>query len=136
MTINNIDDLRAEIALVKIQKTQQELAIKEHFSSPTAIFNTIFSGLTTPAVKKALFDPEDLIALVSRLFLPFALNKTLFRNSNFLIKILVGLVSQQASGLINNKTVSTVWDTVKSLLDKTKKKKPVDYGIPPDNESY
>jgi hypothetical protein len=83
-----------------------------------------------------LFDPEDLIALASRLFLPFALNKTLFRNSNFLIKILVGLVSQQASGLINQKTVATVWDTIKSLIDKTQKKKPVDYGIPPDSETY
>jgi hypothetical protein len=50
MRINNIDDLRAEIALVKIQKTQQELAIKEHFSSPTAIFETVFSAITTPAV--------------------------------------------------------------------------------------
>jgi hypothetical protein len=137
MRINNIDDLRAEIALVKIQKKEQELAIKEHFSSPTAIFNTVFSGLTTPAVKKALFDPEELVALVSRLFLPFALNKTFFRNSNFLVKILVGLVSQQASGLINQNTVATVWDTIKSLIAKTTgKKKPVDYGIPPDSESY
>jgi hypothetical protein len=136
MIINNIDDLRAEIALLKVQKTEQELAIKEHFSSPSAIFNTVFSGLTTPAVKKALFDPEDLIALVSRLFLPFALNKTLFRNSNFLIKILVGLVSQQASGLINNKTVSSVWDTIKSLIDKVKKKKPANEHTPQYSDSY
>ncbi|MBW4888097.1 hypothetical protein KXQ82_00155 [Mucilaginibacter sp. HMF5004] len=138
MAINNINDLRAEIALLKVQKTEQEAAIKKHFSSPSAIFSTIFSGFSSNPAKDNLFNVEDLVALASRLFLPFALNKTLFRNSNFLVKMLVNLVSQKASGIINHETVSTVWDKIRSFipLGKKDKKKPVDYGIPPLSESY
>ncbi len=135
MPINNIDELRAEIALLKVQKTEQEAVIKAHFSSPSAIFNTIFSGFGQPSVKKALFDAEDLVALLSRLFLPFALNKTIFRKSNFLVKILVNLVSQRASGIINHDTVATVWDKIKSFIPAKKEKKKSDY-IPPYSESY
>jgi len=136
MTINNLSDLRAEIAILKDQKTVQEAAIKAHFSSPSAIFATIFSGLKSPGIKNALFNPEDLISLASRFILPFALNKTIFRNSNFLIKTIVGLASQQVSGYINQETITSIWDKIKSITSNiSTKKKPADYGIPPDSEA-
>jgi hypothetical protein len=137
MTINNIDDLRDEITRLRAQKNVQEAAIKEHFASPKAIFHTLFSSFKSTDIKEALFNPEDLMSLVSRFFLPFALNKTLFRKSNFLIKALVGLVSQKASGFITQDNVSSIWDKVKSFIPfKKAKKKPVNYGIPPYSESY
>jgi hypothetical protein len=132
--INTVDDLRAEIARLKVVKHEQEAAIKEHFSSPMAVINTVFGSKS----KSGFFKVDDIVSLVSRFVLPFTLNKTIFRNSNFIIKTLVGLVSQQASGFINEKSISSVWDTVRSFISKkrTAKNKDVDYGIPPLSETY
>jgi len=138
MIINNIHELRAEIAVLQGQKAVQEAAIKARFSSPGAIFNTIFSSFKGPDLKSSLFNPEDLISILSRFLLPMALNKTIFRNSSFLIKALVGIIVPKASGLINQETIMTVWDKIRSIASNisSKKKKPVDYGIPPDSETY
>jgi len=136
MVINNITDLRAEIALLKGQTATQEAALKAHFSSPGAIFNTIFSGFKTPDLKGALFNPEDLIGMLSKFILPFALNKTIFRNSGFLMKALVGIIAPKASGLISHEMIANVWDKVRSLASKiTSKKKPAVY-TPPGSATY
>jgi len=45
----------------------------------------------------------------------------LFKNSGFIIKALVGLVSQKASGYINEDSVMGVWDKVKHLFSKKEK---------------
>ncbi|WP_448701576.1 hypothetical protein ACFGVR_05130 [Mucilaginibacter sp. AW1-3] len=135
--INNITDLRNEIARLKVVKAEQEVAIKQHFSSPSAIISTVFSGFGSN--KEGFFKADDIISMVSRFVLPFILNKTIFRKSNFIIKTLVGLVSQSASGLINEKNLSSLWDTIKNLIPQKWTKKsniPVDYGIPPLSETY
>jgi len=140
--MNNIQDVRNEIARLRAIKDEQEAAIKEHFSSPSAIISTVysaFSGGDKAANKGGFFKSDDLIGLASRFILPFALNKTIFRSSNFIVKAIVGILSQSASGLINEKTVSSVWDKVKAIIPQkwTKKTtKPVNYGIPPLSESY
>ena len=55
MAIHSISDLRAEIAHLKHQKKEQELAIKERFSSPTAIFDTVFSSAKKSSFSGAFF---------------------------------------------------------------------------------
>ncbi len=55
----------------------------------------------------------DIVKLVSRFAIPFTLNKTVFRHSNFLVKALVGLVSQKAAGFVTE-------DKAESLLTKGK----------------
>jgi hypothetical protein len=137
--INNITDLRVEIARLRVVKTEQEIAIKQHFSSPMAIFNTLFSS--SDKDKGGIFKMDDLISMASRFVLPFALNKTIFRSSNFIVKTIVGLLSQKASGFINEKNLGSVWDKVKGIIpkkwtNKADKTKPIDYGIPPLSESY
>jgi hypothetical protein len=63
----------------------------------------------------------DIVQLMSSFLLPFTLNKTLFRRSNFLIKGLVRIVSRKASRFINEDSVSSIWDKVKSFIpDKIK----------------
>jgi len=137
--INNITDLRNEIARLQLVKTEQEAAIKKHFSSPSAIINTALSGLGVDKGLGGIFKADDIISLVSRFILPFALNKTIFRKSNFIIKAVVGMLSQSASGYINEKNLASVWDTIKSINPQKwfskKNKKPVDYGIPPLSET-
>jgi len=138
--ITNITELRAEIERLRMVKTEQEVAIKAHFSSPSAIISTVFSGFGSEKGKGGIFETDDLIGLISRFVLPFALNKTIFRKSNFIVKAIVGLVSQKASGFINEKSLTSIWDKVKDVIPQkwTGKKtaKPVDYGIPPLSESY
>ena len=84
---------------------------------------------------------DDLISMASRFVLPFALNKTIFRSSNFIVKTVVGLLSQKASGFINEKNLGSVWDKIKGIIpkkwtDKTDKNRHTDYGIPPLSETY
>lgn len=143
--IYNIADLRAEIDRLKAVKNEQEAAIISRFNSPSAIFHTVtsmFKGSSADNKKEGIFgNGQDFVSLISRVALPFLLNKTIFRSSNFIIKAVVGLLSQKASGFINEKSVVTAWDKVRSVIPnifrKNKKdKKPVDYGIPPYSETY
>ena len=136
ITIRNSTDLKAEIYRLESVSKEQGDALKVHFSSPGAIFNTIFSGFKTPDLKGALFNPEDLIGMLSKFILPFALNKTIFRNSGFLMKALVGIIAPKASGLISHEMIANVWDKVRSLASKiTSKKKPAVY-TPPGSATY
>jgi hypothetical protein len=131
--INNASELKAEIARLKMIGEEQSIAIKARFSSPSAVFSTLFSIFPkSDGTKGSGFFSQDIFGLLSRVLLPLTLNKTLFRNSNFLIKTLVGFLSQKASHFISEDSVTSVWDKVKSLFEK---KKPTDYGIPPESEA-
>jgi len=129
--IKNIDDLQAEIGRLRLVRDEQGAAIKARFATPSATFSTIFS-VFVPEGSRTIFK-QDLFSLISRIVLPLTLNKTIFRNSGFLVKGLVSLVSQKASDFISEDSIIAVWDKVKSLFDK--KKKDADYGIPPDSEA-
>jgi hypothetical protein len=133
-TINNVTELRMEIARLKVLREEQGKAIGQRFNSVGAVFSTVMS-LFPKSEKGPKYDifHQDLFGVLSRIFLPFALNKTLFRNSNFIIKGLIGLLSQKASHYVNEDSVTGLWDKVKSIF--TKKHKDVDYGIPPESEA-
>ena len=108
-TIDNLTDLRNEIARLRVVKNEQEAAIKEHFSNPSAIISTVYSAFSGgDKAKGGFFKTDDLISTISRFVLPFALNKTIFRSSNFIIKAIVGVLSQSASGFINEKNVGLI----------------------------
>ncbi|WP_183562418.1 hypothetical protein [Mucilaginibacter sp. SP1R1] len=127
--VKNIDDLREEISRMRIIESQQGTALAARFSSPSAIFSSIMSLLNSGnhhedgAKQPGIFN-QDFLGLLSRIVLPVTLNKTLFKNSNFLIKTLVGLVSQKASNYISEDAVSGIWGKVKSVFNKATKSKP------------
>ena len=135
VTINNVDDLRAEIARLRLLKNEQGKALGKRFSSPMTALATLYSIFPKSEGSKEGFLHQDIFGIISRILLPFTLNKTIFRNSNFIVKALVGLISQKASHLVTEDKVVGVWDKLKSLFSK-KKEKQVDYGIPPDSEAY
>ncbi len=126
LPVKSITDLRLEISRLKGVELEGRLALGNRFNSPAALFSTVFSIFSGPptadGVKRPGFFDQDIAGLISRFVLPFTLNKTLFRNSNFIIKALVGLVSQKVSHFITEDSVVSVWDKVKSLFhhkDKT-----------------
>jgi hypothetical protein len=138
--IRNINDLREEIDRLKGLEIEQGMALGDRFKSPGAIFSTIFSifsGRPNADGTKNSFWDQDIVGVISRFLLPFTLNKTLFRNSNFIVKTLVGLVSQKASHFITEDSVVALWDKVKGLFNKKDgEEHPEHKGVPPLSETY
>jgi len=122
--IKNSWDLRQEIIRLKGVEEEQAVAIKARFSSPVAVLTTLYSlfpkANNTGENKTNIFN-QDFVSILSRFLIPLTLNKTLFKNSGFIIKALVGLVSQKASGYINEDSVISVWDKIKHLFSKKEK---------------
>ncbi len=144
LPIRNINDLKVEIARLKEVKDEQEFILKQRFGSPSAIFASIYSLFSGShgsdgGSKSSIFD-QDFVALLSRILLPFTLNKTLFKNSGFIVKTLVGLVSQKASRFINEDSVTGIWDKAKSIFSNLTGKKsdetPEHKGVPAFSETY
>jgi hypothetical protein len=126
--IKNIEDLQEEISRIRVVEEQQGAALATRFNSPSAIFSSfislINSGNKDGEKHPSIFN-QDFLGLLSRIVLPVTLNKTLFKRSNFLVKTLVGLVSQKASNYISGDAVHGIWDKVKSaFFDVLSKKKP------------
>ena len=124
--VKNIFDLQSEIIRLEKAKQEQEIVLKQRFSSPSAIFASVKSifpkspegaGSSSGSGAGSFLSP-DILSLVSRFVLPIALNKTLFKKSGFIVKTLVGLASQKASSYISEDSVTSVWGRVKSLFGK------------------
>ncbi len=123
LPVQNITDLQQEILRLEALRQQQKINLKHRFESPSAIFataKTLFPRNHEQTNKNNLFN-QDILGLISRVVLPFTLNKTLFKNSNFLVKTLIGLISQKASTYINEDSVTGVWGKMKNLLNKLPK---------------
>jgi hypothetical protein len=136
MSIKNSSDLKAEIVRLRALNQQQSFELKARVNTPSALFHTIFSlfpKFPGDGPKSNILN-QDFFGILSRILLPLTLNKTLFRNSNFLVKAVVGFLSQKASHFISEDSVVGVWNKVKSIFEK--KHKTTDYGIPPDSETY
>ena len=125
--IKNAHDLKVEIARLKNLEVDQAVALKARFNGPAAIFSTLLSVFpkspTVDGVKSAGFFDQDFLGLISRVALPFALNKTVFKHSNFIVKTLVGILSQKASHYISEDAVGGIWSKAKSMFSKIMKKK-------------
>jgi len=125
--VKNIFDLQSEIIRLEKMKQVQEMDLKQRFSSPSAIFSSLKSIFPKSPEGEAgsagigSFLSPDILSLVSRFVLPFALNKTIFKRSGFIVKTLVGLASQKASSYISEDSVTSVWGRVKSLFGKKPK---------------
>lgn len=124
LPVQNITDLQSEILRLTALKQQQQIDLKRRFSSPSAIFataKTLFPRKNEETNKNNIFN-QDILGLLSRVVLPFTLNKTLFKNSNFIVKSLIGLLSQKASTYISEDSVGGVWSKVRGLVSKFEKK--------------
>jgi hypothetical protein len=141
MPIKNITDLRMEIYRLRGLEEQQSKELINRFNSPSAVFSTIKSLFMGPpdaeGNRTSGFFNQDLVGMISRFVLPFTLNKTIFRNSGFIVKTLVGLVSQKASHFINEGVVTSLWEKASSLFKKKDPQEaPAHKGVPPLSETY
>ena len=114
-------DLKNEIYRLQGLEREKGMELKKRFSSPGAIFSSVFSlfsGGDKSDDKDGGIFKQDFLGIISRFVLPLALNKTIFKNSNFIVKTLVGLVSQKASHYISEDAVEGVWGKAKGLFGK------------------
>jgi hypothetical protein len=139
--IRNLEDLQARKLELKVEYTLKQTMLK-------ADAKTYFHQFTLGALIKRYATPSNLFKADEKLnlsgtamslLLPMFMNKTIFRGAGFLTKAAVGLISGKVGKSLDAEHLSAIFNSVKSWLGKKKEKKDkkfIDYGIPPDSETY
>ncbi|MEJ5962383.1 hypothetical protein [Pedobacter immunditicola] len=140
--INTLEELQAQIFTLKTGYTVQGELLKENTKmyfkqyAPSALIRKyITPNNILKADEKTNFSSK-LMAFV----LPVIMNTTLFRGSGFMTKALVGLATSKIGKSLDAEHIATFVSSVKNWINKPKKTTKsgmqVDYGIPPDSETY
>ncbi len=148
-TINNVDELNAEIARLESLQLEQENYLKDQVGflqqkaeGPLQFFKRMSSWMPKGGGGPKMFTGAnahaDWLTNTLRVTLPFIFNKVIFRRAGFIKKALLLFASQKAASVINQERVTSVIDKIASFIRPNKTRKPVvrDYGIPPDSETY
>jgi hypothetical protein len=146
-SFSSLAELRAEIEFLKVKKFKDEEALKEKFNGPSAIFSSITGLFKTDSGKKTFMQDlaqQDVLTNIARVVLPLFLNGVMFKKSGFIVKTLITFLSQKAAKQVNSDKVSGIFDKISGLFKgngfgkkiHTTKAVALDYGIPPDSETY
>ncbi|MCZ4243416.1 hypothetical protein O0955_05305 [Pedobacter sp. HCMS5-2] len=140
-TIRTLEDLQAKKLELKLEYTSKQTLLK---TDSKAFFKqfTLGSLIKKYATPSNLFKVDDkfnISGTIMSLLLPTVMNKTIFKSSGFLTKAVVGLASGKLGKALDAEHLSAIFNSVKSWFGKKKDKKEkkfIDYGIPPDSETY
>ena len=139
--IRTLDDLHAEVQRLKTDYTQRGEMIK--VDAKTYVQQFTLGGLikkyATPSGFLKFDEKTNISSKIMSVVLPLILNKTIFRGSGIITKALGALVSGKVGQSLDAESLSGIFNMVKSFFNKKDKKKEVafvDYGIPPDSETY
>lgn len=149
-TFGTLSELQAEIDLLKVRSFQQEEDLKDTLSNPSAIIATIKNSFKSGKGSKTLTSEllsSDIISNIARFAIPLFMNGVVFKRSGFITKTLITFLSQKMAGKVNSHSVSGIIDKIKGMFKhksrgisnftvKSAPRRPLDYGIPPDSESY
>jgi hypothetical protein len=139
--IQNLNDLQTRMLSLKVDYQLQEDMIKSDVKIYVKQF-TLGNLIKRYATPSAFLKVDDKLNISSRLMsmvLPVLMNSTLFRGSGFITKTLVGLATSKVGKTLDAEHLSAIFNSVKGLFSSKKKEKKagyVDYGIPPDSETY
>ncbi|KQR69591.1 hypothetical protein [Pedobacter sp. Leaf176] len=139
--IRSLDDLQAKKIELKVEYILKQNMLKADTSNFFRQF-TLGALIKKYAKPGNLFKVDDKLNLsgtAMSLLLPMFMNKTLFRSAGFLTKAAVGLISGKVGKSLDAEHISAIFNSVKGFFTKRtekKAKKFVDYGIPPDSETY
>ncbi len=139
--IRTLEDLHAEVQRLKADYTQRGEMIK--VDAKTYVQQFTLGGLikkyATPSGFLKFDEKTNISSKIMSVVLPLILNKTIFRGSGIITKALGALVSGKVGQSLDAESLSGIFNMVKSFFNKKDKKKEVafvDYGIPPDSETY
>ncbi|AZI24657.1 MAG: hypothetical protein ABWZ79_01415 [Pedobacter agri] len=139
--IRTLEDLKAAKLELKVEYTLKQNMLKSDGKSFMKQF-TLGALIKKYATPNNLFKADEKLNIsgtAMSLLLPMVMNKTLFRGAGFLTKAAVGLVSGKVGKSLDAEHLSAIFNSVKGWFGKKKDqkaKKFVDYGIPPDSETY
>ncbi|WP_316806137.1 hypothetical protein [Pedobacter agri] len=139
--IRTLEDLKAAKLELKVEYTLKQNMLKSDGKTFLKQF-TIGALIKKYATPNNLFKADEKLNIsgtAMSLLLPMVMNKTLFRGAGFLTKAAVGLVSGKVGKSLDAEHLSAIFNSVKGWFGKKKvqkAKKFVDYGIPPDSETY
>ena len=146
--IQNIDDLREEVVRLEVVRTEIETELKVEAQKITSKIriplmllrklNNFFAGSKDKSRTK---DGVDCVTIIFSIGLPLLLNRFLFPKSGFIVKSIIELISQTTAKTVNTDLIVEIIEKVSQWIKSTgsrnkKEEEMVDYGIPPDSESY
>jgi hypothetical protein len=141
--IQNLDQLHAEVSLLKANYTLQGNLIKSDVTVYAKQLTpaNLFKRFVTPSNLRKADDKLNVSSKLMSMVLPFLLNSTIFRGSGFITKALVGMATSKVGKTLDAEHLTSMFSSVKSWFGGVKKKKQksshyLDYGIPPDSETY
>lgn len=142
--IKSLAELQVEISRVKVTYQLKETQLKDDTKAYIKQFSplNLIKDFLNPQSLKKLDDKTNLSGSIMSLVLPLLLNKTVFRGSGFITKSIAALVSGKIGKSLDAENLAGLFTKAKSLFSSftSKKKKAdvnfVDYGIPPDSETY
>lgn len=141
--IQTLSELQQEIQLLKADYRQKGVMIKEDAVTYVKQFTlgNLIKKYATPSGFLKFDEKTHISSKVLSIALPMLLNSTFFRGSGLITKALGALVSGKIGKSLDAESISGIFNGIKSLFTSKKKKekedvKFVDYGIPPDSETY
>lgn len=139
--IQNLEQLHQKIVELKVDyKLKEDRLVHDlHEFSQSFTPAAIIKKFLTPSNLLKTDDALNITGNIMSVVLPFLMNKTLFKGSGFVTKLLVSLASGKFGKTLDAEHISEIINSVKSWFGSGKKKKDVaftDYGIPPDSETY
>lgn len=140
--VRNLHDLQARMLSLKVEYTMQELVLKEDVKVYVKQFTPghLLKKFLSPATLLKTDDKLNISSSVMSFLLPVLMNSTIFRGSGFITKTLVGLATSKVGKTLDAESLSSIFNTVKGIFSSKKKKQKanayIDYGIPPDSETF
>lgn len=140
--INTLDDLHAQVQALKADYIQRGELLKQDTKNYVKQFSlgNLIKKYATPSSFLKFDEKTNILSKVMSIALPLLLNKTLFKGSGLITKAIATLVSGKVGQSLDGENISGIFNLVKSIFKGKKSKKNdvafVDYGIPPDSETY
>lgn len=139
--IKSLAELHLEISQLKNDYLIKEVKLKEDTKAYIKQFSPInlIKEFLNPTSLRKFDEKTNISGSIMSFLLPMVLNSTVFRGSGFITKGIAGLISGKVGKSLDADSLTGMFNTVKSIFTSKKKKadtKFVDYGIPPDSETY
>ena len=140
-SIKTLDDLHGEVQRLKADYKHRGIMLKEDSKAYISQFSigNLIKKFATPSGFLKFDEKTNISSKIMSIALPMLLNSTIFRGSGVITKAVGALVSGKLGKSLDAENISGIFNMVKSLFNKKDKKKEaafVDYGIPPDSETY
>jgi hypothetical protein len=140
--IQNMEELQAQIFTLKTGYMVQGDMLKENVKLYVKQYTlgALMKKYVTPSAFLKMDEKTNISSKLMSFVLPVIMNSTLFRGSGFMTKALVGLATSKVGKNLDAEHLSAIFNSVKSWFNKPKKTNKagmqVDYGIPPDSETF